>query len=212
MYPKAVAKIVDHMDELLYKYPAEHWVHLRTTSPMNLLSRRCDSGRRSPRAPVHVRLNLPWPTIRSTPIRLADVQSNAPHLVAVVRAVAVFHKGKLLRRPTDIASTPYRSSPRTPDRRRLKLANPQVLRISTMFRLDEFGPLNLQPHPGLALGAARRQAQIPTVSRPAQSRNVQPAAWVRHLFAAYDLASEVYGPRQADQYEDEFSRVLPLLS
>lgn len=34
-YPKA-AKIVDDMDVLLefYKYPAEHWVHLRTTNPI----------------------------------------------------------------------------------------------------------------------------------------------------------------------------------
>lgn len=29
---------------------------------------------------------------------------NAPHLVALVRAGAVFHKGKLLERPTDITS------------------------------------------------------------------------------------------------------------
>ncbi|MCW2685342.1 MAG: transposase, partial [Mycobacterium sp.] len=35
-YPKAVAKIVDNADVLLefYKYPAEHWVHLRTTNPI----------------------------------------------------------------------------------------------------------------------------------------------------------------------------------
>jgi transposase-like protein len=35
-YPKAVAKIVDDTDVLLefYKYPAEHWVHLRTTNPI----------------------------------------------------------------------------------------------------------------------------------------------------------------------------------
>lgn len=35
-YPKAVAKIVDDIDVLLefYKYPAEHWVHLRTTNPI----------------------------------------------------------------------------------------------------------------------------------------------------------------------------------
>jgi hypothetical protein len=29
---------------------------------------------------------------------------NAPHLVALVRAGAVFHKGKLLERPTDITA------------------------------------------------------------------------------------------------------------
>jgi Transposase, Mutator family len=39
-YPKAVAKIVDDADVLLefYKYPAEHWVHLRTTNPIVILS------------------------------------------------------------------------------------------------------------------------------------------------------------------------------
>jgi transposase-like protein len=32
-FPKAVAKITDDLEELLafYDYPAEHWVHLRTT-------------------------------------------------------------------------------------------------------------------------------------------------------------------------------------
>src|SRR5437868_2491808 len=35
-WPKAVAKITDDLDELLafYDYPAEHWIHLRTTSPV----------------------------------------------------------------------------------------------------------------------------------------------------------------------------------
>jgi putative transposase len=35
-YPKAVAKIVDDADVLLefYRYPAEHWIHLRTTNPI----------------------------------------------------------------------------------------------------------------------------------------------------------------------------------
>lgn len=35
-YPKAVAKVVDDADVLLefYKYPAEHWIHPRTTNPI----------------------------------------------------------------------------------------------------------------------------------------------------------------------------------
>ena len=35
-YPKAVAKIVDDADVLLefYRYPAAHWVRLRTTNPI----------------------------------------------------------------------------------------------------------------------------------------------------------------------------------
>src|SRR5215472_17363436 len=35
-FPKAVAKITDGLDQLLafYDYPCEHWVHLRTTNPI----------------------------------------------------------------------------------------------------------------------------------------------------------------------------------
>jgi hypothetical protein len=35
-FGKATAKIMDDLDELLalYDYPAEHWVHLRTTNPI----------------------------------------------------------------------------------------------------------------------------------------------------------------------------------
>jgi transposase-like protein len=35
-FPRAAAKITDDLDELLafYDYPAEHWVHLRTTNPI----------------------------------------------------------------------------------------------------------------------------------------------------------------------------------
>ena len=35
-FPKAAAKITDDLDELLafYDYPCEHWVHLRTTNPI----------------------------------------------------------------------------------------------------------------------------------------------------------------------------------
>jgi putative transposase len=35
-FPKAVKKITGEVDELLafYDFPAEHWVHLRTTNPI----------------------------------------------------------------------------------------------------------------------------------------------------------------------------------
>jgi putative transposase len=34
--PRATAKITEHLDDLLafYDYPAEHWIHLRTTNPI----------------------------------------------------------------------------------------------------------------------------------------------------------------------------------
>jgi transposase-like protein len=40
-FPKATAKIMDDLDRLLafYDYPVEHWVHLRTTNPIVILSR-----------------------------------------------------------------------------------------------------------------------------------------------------------------------------
>ncbi len=42
-WPKAVAKITEHVDVLLafYDYPAEHWIHLRTTNPIVILSPPC---------------------------------------------------------------------------------------------------------------------------------------------------------------------------
>ena len=54
-FPKAVAKITDDVDELLafYDYPAEHWIHLRTTDEIvnPLLSPRGVCGRGCPFRP-----------------------------------------------------------------------------------------------------------------------------------------------------------------
>ena len=48
-FPKAVAKIVDDLEQLLafYDYPAEHWIHLRTTHPIEstFATVRPDQGR-----------------------------------------------------------------------------------------------------------------------------------------------------------------------
>jgi len=50
-WPKAVARITDDLDVLLafYDYPAEHWIRLRTTNPIVILSpgvsRGCDLRR-----------------------------------------------------------------------------------------------------------------------------------------------------------------------
>ncbi len=59
-WPKAAAKITDHLDVLLefYNYPAEHWIHLRTTNPIVIWSPSrgvldvVDELRRSPILPV----------------------------------------------------------------------------------------------------------------------------------------------------------------
>jgi transposase-like protein len=106
-YPKAVAKIVDDADVLLefYKYPAEHWIHLRTTNPIEStfatvrLRTKVTKGPGSRAAGIAMAYKL----IDAAQARWRAV--NAPHLVALVRAGAVFHKGKLLERPTDITPT-----------------------------------------------------------------------------------------------------------
>jgi transposase-like protein len=106
-YPKAVATIVDDADVLLefYKYPAAHWIHLRTTNPIEStfatvrLRTKVTKGSGSRAAGIAMAYKL----IEAAQTRWRAV--NAPHLVALVRAGATFHKGKLLERPTEIIPT-----------------------------------------------------------------------------------------------------------
>jgi transposase-like protein len=102
-WPKAAAKIAEHLDVLLefYNYPAEHWVHLRTTNPIEStfatvrLRQRVTKGPGSRTAGVAMAFKL----IESAQQRWRAV--NAPHLVALVRAGATFQQGKLVHRPDE---------------------------------------------------------------------------------------------------------------
>jgi putative transposase len=102
-WPKAVAKITDDLDVLLafYDYPAEHWIHLRTTNPIEStfatvrLRTRVTKGPGSRAAGVAMAFKL----IESAQQRWRMV--NAPHLVALVRAGATFVNGQLVERPDD---------------------------------------------------------------------------------------------------------------
>ena len=102
-WPKATAKITDDLDVLLafYDYPAEHWIHLRTTNPIEStfatvrLRQRVTKGPGSRAAGVAMAFKL----IESAQTRWRAV--NAPHLVALVRAGATFENGKLVERPDE---------------------------------------------------------------------------------------------------------------
>jgi transposase-like protein len=107
-FPRAAAKITDDEEELLafYDYPAEHWIHLRTTNPIEStfatvrLRTKVTKGHGSKAAALAMAFKL----IESAQRRWRMI--NAPHLVALVRAGSVFVNGKLVERPEDQAAEP----------------------------------------------------------------------------------------------------------
>jgi transposase-like protein len=102
-FPKAVAKITDDLDELLafYDYPAEHWIHLRTTNPIESTFATVRHRTKITRGPGSraAGLAMAFKLIQAVQARWRAV--NAPHLVALVRAGASFVNGKLVERPDE---------------------------------------------------------------------------------------------------------------
>jgi len=100
-WPKAVKKITGEVDELLafYDSPAQHWVHLRTTNPIEStfssvkLRTKVTRGAGSPAAALAMVFKL----VESAQDRWRAI--TGAHLVALVRAGAVFKNGELLERP-----------------------------------------------------------------------------------------------------------------
>jgi putative transposase len=76
-WPKAAEKIIKNLDVLLefYNYPAEHWIHLRTTNPSNRPSPPCGCGSGSPRAPARAQPAWRWRSSSSGPPRPAGARS-----------------------------------------------------------------------------------------------------------------------------------------
>jgi transposase-like protein len=105
-FPKAVNKITADQAELLtfYDFPAEHWIHLRTTNPIEStfatvrLRTKVTRGAGSRGAALAMVFKL----VESAQQRWRAV--NAPHLVALVRAGARFERGQLVERPEAVAA------------------------------------------------------------------------------------------------------------
>jgi transposase-like protein len=99
-FAKAVAKITDDLDELLafYDYPAEHWIHLRTTNPIESTfatvrhRTKITKGPGSKAAGIAMAFKL----IEAAQGRWRAV--NGSHLVPLVRAGAKFKNGMLVER------------------------------------------------------------------------------------------------------------------
>src|ERR1700704_3308785 len=91
-FPKAVAKITDDLDELLafYDFPAEHWIHLRTTNPIESTFATVRHRTKITRGPGSraAGLAMAFKLIEAAQARWRAV--NAPPLVALGRPGAVF--------------------------------------------------------------------------------------------------------------------------
>ena len=102
----------------LYDLPAEHWIHLRTTNPIESTFATVRNRSKITKGPgSHAAgIAMAFKLIEAAQSRWRAV--NAPHLVALVRAGARFKKGKLVERP---------DGETTAKEGRIKDLDPQVL-------------------------------------------------------------------------------------
>jgi transposase-like protein len=102
-WPKAVAKVVDDREALLafFDVPAEHWLHLRTTNPIESTFSPVRARTRVTKGPGSKQAGLAMvcKLLEAAEGRWRAV--NGPHLVALVRAGARFEQGRLVERPKE---------------------------------------------------------------------------------------------------------------
>jgi putative transposase len=102
-WPKAVTKVVDDAEALLtfFDFPAEHWVHLKTTNPIESAFSPVRARTRVTKGPGSrdTGLAMVFKLLQAAEGRWRAV--NGPHLVALVRAGARFEAGRLVERPDE---------------------------------------------------------------------------------------------------------------
>ena len=103
-WPKATEKVVKDREELLafYAFPAEHWIHLKTTNPIESTFATVRLRTKVTKGPGSrtAGLAMAYKLIESAQARWRAV--NAPHLVALVRAGVTFEKGVMVERSDEL--------------------------------------------------------------------------------------------------------------
>lgn len=104
-FGKAVAKVTDDIDELLafYDFPAAHWIHLRTTNPIEPTIATVRHRTKVTKEPGSRAAGLPMAFNLSKSAQPRWRAVNAPHLVALARAGAAFDGGVLVARKESAA-------------------------------------------------------------------------------------------------------------
>jgi putative transposase len=97
-YPKAVACLTKDQDELLtfFDFPAEHWIHLRTTNPIEstFSTVKARTKRTKGAGSRQAGLAMAFKLLLGAERRWRKI--NAPHLVALVQAGVSFPNGEQL--------------------------------------------------------------------------------------------------------------------
>ena len=103
-WPKATEKIEKDREELLafFDFPAEHWVHLKTTNPIESTFATVRLRTKVTKGPGSraAGLAMAYKLIESAQTRWRAL--NAPNLVALVRAGVKFEKGVMVERSDEL--------------------------------------------------------------------------------------------------------------